>query len=183
MLSPDPTDPHAKPKPPAADAKPPARRQLRGKGSLLPVSSETSAGGIAIFVEDGEARAAVIGRRSRQGKLEWCLPKGHLEEGETPEDAAIREVAEEAGVTSEIILALGIIDYWFTGEDRRIHKVVHHYLLETTSDEITTANDPDHEADAAARVPLRALPERLSYPNERRMAEVAVDLLALDGDL
>jgi 8-oxo-dGTP pyrophosphatase MutT (NUDIX family) len=183
MLSSEPPDSHAKPKPPVADAKPPIRRQLRGKGSLLPVSNETSAGGIAIFVEDGEARAAVIGRRNRQGKLEWCLPKGHLEEGETPEDAAIREVAEEAGVTAEIILALGIIDYWFTGEDRRIHKVVHHYLLETTSDEITTENDPDHEAEVAEWVSLRDLPDRLSYPNERRMAEVAVDLLALEGDV
>jgi 8-oxo-dGTP pyrophosphatase MutT (NUDIX family) len=182
MLSSEPPDFHAKPKPPAADAAPPVRRQLRGKGSLLPVSNETSAGGIAIFVEEGEARAAVIGRRNRSGKLEWCLPKGHLEEGETPEDAAIREVAEEAGVTAEIILSLGIIDYWFTGDDRRIHKVVHHFLLETTSDEITTDNDPDQEAEVAEWVPLRDLPGRLAYPNERRMAEVAVDLLSLEGE-
>lgn len=182
MLSSEPPDFRAKPRPPAAEAKPPVRPQLRGKGSLLPVSNETSAGGIAIFVEEGEARAAVIGRRNRGGKLEWCLPKGHLEDDETPEDAAKREVAEEAGVTAEIILSLGIIDYWFTGEDRRIHKVVHHFLLETTSDEITTDNDPDHEAEVAEWVPLRDLPGRLAYPNERRMAEVAVDLLALEGE-
>ncbi len=160
----------------------PVRAALRGKSRLLPVSNETSAGGIAIYVEDGAARAATIGRRNRNGKLEWCLPKGHVEEGETPEEAAIREVAEEAGVTAEIILSLGVIDYWFTGDRRRIHKVVHHYLLETDSDEITTDNDPDHEAEVAEWVPLRDLPSRLSYPNERHMAEIAVDLLSLESE-
>ncbi len=60
--------------------------------------------------------------------------------------------------------------------------MVHHFLLETTSDAITTENDPDHEAEVAAWVPLKDLPSRLSYPNERRMAEVAVDLLALESE-
>ncbi len=172
----------AKPKPPAPESGRAARHPLRGKGRLLPVSNETSAGGIAIYVVDGSAYAAVIGRRNRNGRLEWCLPKGHVEAGETPEEAAIREVAEEAGVNAEIILALGVIDYWFTGDKRRIHKVVHHYLLETDSDAITTDNDPDHEAEIAEWVALKDLPARLSYPNERHMAEVAVDLLALEPE-
>ncbi|BDZ62422.1 hypothetical protein GCM10025873_22130 [Demequina sediminis] len=50
----------------------------------LPVSNETSAGGIAVRVEDGIAYAACIGRRNRAGRLEWCLPKGHIEEGRLP---------------------------------------------------------------------------------------------------
>lgn len=173
-------EPGAKPKPPPPGARERALRMLRRKPSL-PVSNETSAGGIAVFVDHGTARAAVIGRRNRHGKLEWCLPKGHVEPGETPEQAAIREVEEEAGVTGEIIASLGVIDYWFTGEERRVHKVVHHYLLEASSDAITTENDPDHEAEVAEWVDLHLLPARLAYPNERRMAEVAVDLLAVSS--
>lgn len=156
------------------------RRDTTGRGANMPVSHEVSAGGIAIHVVDGVANAAVIGRRNRQGKLEWCLPKGHLEGAETPEQAAVREVAEEAGVNADIIQPLGVIDYWFTGDDHRVHKVVHHFLMETDSDNITTDNDPDQEAEVAEWVPLPQLAGRLAYPNEKRMAEAAVDLLAVE---
>jgi 8-oxo-dGTP pyrophosphatase MutT (NUDIX family) len=141
------------------------------------VVNERSAGGIAVNVVDGVAYAAVIGRRNRNGKLEWCLPKGHVEEGETPEQAAIREVKEESGISADVIHNLGLIDYWFTGEDRRVHKVVHHYLLEASSFTLSVENDPDHEAEVAEWVALRDLSSRLSYPNERKMAELAAGLL------
>ncbi|MCJ7826989.1 MAG: NUDIX domain-containing protein, partial [Demequinaceae bacterium] len=104
-----------------------------------------------------------------------------VEEGETPEDAARREVAEEAGVVADVIHNLGIIDYWFTGEDRRVHKIVHHFLLETFSDTLTVELDPDQEAEVAEWVPVRSLSSRLSYPNERKMAEVAARLLAIES--
>jgi 8-oxo-dGTP pyrophosphatase MutT (NUDIX family) len=133
---------------------------------------------LAIKVENGIAYVACIARRNRAGKLEWCLPKGHIEEGETPQEAARREVAEETGISAEIIRALGVIDYWFTGDDRRIHKVVHHYLLEATGGDITTANDPDHEAELAEWIPIGELPSRLAFPNERKMAVAAAELLA-----
>ena len=146
-------------------------------GSSLPVSNETSAGGIAVKVDDGVAFVACIARRNRAGRLEWCLPKGHIEAGETPEQAAVREVAEETGIESAIIQSLGVIDYWFTGDDRRIHKVVHHYLLEATGGDITTDNDPDHEAELAEWIPIADLATRLAFPNERKMAEAAAHLL------
>jgi 8-oxo-dGTP pyrophosphatase MutT (NUDIX family) len=130
-------------------------------------------------VVDGTAFAAVIGRRNRSGRLEWCLPKGHIEEGETPQQAAIREIKEESGVSGEIIHTLGVIDYWFTGDDRRVHKVVHHFLLETSEETLTVDNDPDHEAEVAEWVPVRDLARRLSYPNERKIARVAAGLLSI----
>lgn len=73
--------------------RPPRRRQELRRN--LPVVDETSAGGIILEIRNGKANAAVIARRNRAGKLEWCLPKGHLEGDETPEEAAIREIYEE----------------------------------------------------------------------------------------
>ena len=75
-------------------------------------------------------RVALIGRLDRRGRLLWSLPKGHLEDGETAEDAAVREVEEETGIRGRVLAPLGTIDYWFVADDRRIHKTVHHYLLE-----------------------------------------------------
>jgi len=169
--------PVPRPRPFAQVTRAVVRRRTVGRTAHLPVSNETSAGGIAVRVEDGVAYVACIARRSRSGRLEWCLPKGHIEEGETPEQAAIREVAEETGISADIIQRLGVIDYWFTGEDRRIHKVVHHYLMEATGGTITTENDPDHEAELAEWIPITALAGQLAFPNERKMAQVAAQLL------
>lgn len=144
------------------------------------MSNEVSAGGIAIRIDEGVAYAACIGRRNRAGRLEWCLPKGHLERDETPEEAAVREVAEETGIAAEVIRPLGTIDYWFTGDDRRVHKVVHHFLLEAKSGDITTANDPDQEAEEARWIPVTNLSRELAFPNERKMAQAAATLLSID---
>jgi 8-oxo-dGTP pyrophosphatase MutT (NUDIX family) len=147
----------------------------------LPVVEETSAGGVVVRPpQDGEdgPQAAVIVRRNRAGRLEWCLPKGHLEGDETPQQAAVREVHEETGIAGDIRTTLGIIDYWFSGETRRVHKVVHHYLMRMTGGYLTVEGDPDGEAEDAYWVPVSALADRLSYPNEQKLAVVARQLLA-----
>lgn len=143
----------------------------------LPVVDEVSAGGLVITVLGGEPCAAVIARRNRGGRLEWCLPKGHLEGEETPEEAAVREIAEETGIRGAVQEPLGVIDYWFTGDDRRVHKVVHHFLLRATGGYLTVEGDPDGEAEDVAWVPVVDLPDRLAYPNERRIAAVAHSVL------
>ena len=139
---------------------------------------ETSAGGLVVAMIDGAAHAAVIARRNRAGRLEWCLPKGHLEGEETPEEAAVREIAEETGITGVVRTRLGVIDYWFSGEGRRVHKAVHHFLLEALSGRLTVEGDPDGEAEDVAWIALDDLGGRLSYPNERRLAS---DVLATYG--
>ncbi|WP_454050535.1 NUDIX hydrolase [Cellulomonas sp. Marseille-Q8402] len=148
-------------------------RSTRARHPHLPVVEETSAGGLVVRVEGGVHVAAVIARRNRAGRLEWCLPKGHLEGDETPEQAAVREIAEETGIRGRIVRRLGVIDYWFTGDDRRVHKMVHHYLLGAVGGELTVEDDPDGEAEDVAWVPVLDLPARLAYPNERRLAETA----------
>jgi len=145
--------------------------------NTLPIVEETSAGGLVVDQSTGEPRAAVIARRNRAGRLEWCLPKGHLEGTETPEEAAIREIAEETGIDGLIVRALGTIDYWFTGDDRRVHKVVHHFLLRAVGGHLTVDGDPDCEAEDVAWVAVTELPARLAYPNERRLAAAARTVL------
>lgn len=136
---------------------------------------ETSAGGLVVDRTEGGPRVALIGRLDRRGRLLWSLPKGHVEAGETHEDAAVREVEEETGIKGRVLAALGTIDYWFVAEDRRIHKTVHHYLLEAAGGELS---DEDVEVDEVAWVPLSELSHRLAYAGERRLAETAADLLA-----
>jgi 8-oxo-dGTP pyrophosphatase MutT (NUDIX family) len=139
---------------------------------------ETSAGGLVIDRSGLLPRAALIARVNRAGRLEWCLPKGHLEGVETPEEAAVREIAEETGIHGRVLEPLGTIDYWFSVEGRRIHKTVHHFLLEATGGLIGVEGDPDCEAVEAAWVAVAELPERLAFPNERRIARAAGEILA-----
>ncbi|WP_330849127.1 NUDIX hydrolase [Bifidobacterium xylocopae] len=133
----------------------------------LPVVREYSAGGL-IF--DSDHRVAIIARHSRSGHLEWCLPKGHIEKGETPEQTAVREVHEETGILGQVVGSIATIDYWFTGSDHRVHKLVHHFVLEQTGGSLTVEGDPDHEAEDAAWVRFEDLTDVLSYPNERKIA-------------
>lgn len=134
---------------------------------------ETSAGGLVVDIETRQA--AVIGRVDRRGQLLWSLPKGHVEHGETTEQAAVREVAEETGIASAVIAALGSIDYWFVVEGRRVHKTVHHFLLRAVGG---TLSDADVEVTEVAWVPLADLPVRLAYADERRLVQRAVTMLA-----
>jgi 8-oxo-dGTP pyrophosphatase MutT (NUDIX family) len=145
---------------------PPPRRRLQ-------VVEEISAGGL--IVDRTTLRAALIARRDRRGRLLWSLPKGHIEDGEGPIEAALREVEEETGIMGRVLAPLGVIDYWFTAPDRRVHKTVHHYLMEAAGGDLS---DDDIEVEAVAWVPLGALSARLAYPDERRLVTLAPELWA-----
>jgi 8-oxo-dGTP pyrophosphatase MutT (NUDIX family) len=159
-------------------------RAARQRPERLRTVHETSAGGLVIDGIDGPREdqvAALIGRVDRRGRILWSLPKGHIELGETAEQTAIREVAEETGIRGSVLAALGSIDYWFVTDGRRVHKTVHHYLMRCAGGELS---DDDLEVAEVAWVPLPELPSRLAYADERRLAEVAdelIDKLQNDG--
>jgi 8-oxo-dGTP pyrophosphatase MutT (NUDIX family) len=160
--------------PPAGPAK---QSRVRSAPDRLRTVHETSAGGLVVDGLDrpqGSQVAALIGRIDRRGRMLWSLPKGHIELGETAEQTAIREVAEETGIQGDVLAALGSIDYWFVTEGRRVHKTVHHYLLRFLGGELS---DHDLEVSEVAWVPLEELPSRLAYADERRLAEVADELI------
>ncbi|HEX2904955.1 MAG TPA: NUDIX hydrolase [Jatrophihabitans sp.] len=140
----------------------------------LPRVDETSAGGLVLDLSGPVPRGALIGRTNRRGRLLWSLPKGHLEAGETLEQAAVREVAEETGINGVIIGALGTIDFWFVVEGRRIHKTVHHFLMRAVGGELS---DEDVEVTEVAWVPLPEIQDQLAYSDERNLLEQATRLL------
>lgn len=116
----------------------------------------------------------MIGRLDRRGRLLWSLPKGHIEPGETAEQAAVREVEEETGIIGRVVAPLGTIDFWFVAEDRRVHKTVHHFLMRALGGELS---DSDVEVAEVAWVPLHELEARLAYADERRLLRRAAHLL------
>ena len=140
---------------------------------------ETSAGGLVLDRPGAGAAGALIGRLDRRGRLLWSLPKGHVEAGETVEQTAAREVAEETGIVGSVVGKLGAIDFWFVADGRRVHKTVHHFLL-VASDPVggLVLSDADVEVSEVAWVPLPELASRLAYADERRLLDRVPDLLA-----
>ena len=124
------------------------------------------------MVRDGEVIVIVPFRRAANGRRVLGLPKGHVDEGETPEQAAAREVREEAGVTAELVGKLGDVRYWYQRAGRRIPKVVSFYLFSYVSGD---PSDHDHEIEEARWMALEEARLALSYPGEREMIERAME--------
>ena len=136
---------------------------------------EVSAGGLVI--DTTGTMGLLIGRydhKDASGKrVLWSLPKGHIEEGETPEQAAIREVAEETGITSSITKSLGVIDFWFMAGGKRIHKTVHHFMFTEVGGTLLAQ---ESEVDEVSWFPLSEIVERLAYPDEKKLIARSAEL-------
>lgn len=151
----------------------PSRFNLRYVTRSRTTVDETSAGGLVVR-SNGTLEAALIARYDRRKRLVWSLPKGHVEQGETIEQAALREVSEETGLTAAIVAPLGVIDFWFAVEDRRIHKTVHHFLMQYETGDIC---DEDPEVVDVAWVEIDDVTSRLAYRDERRLVAKARGML------
>ncbi len=147
----------------------------RRGGAQLRTVDEFSAGGLVVDLAGEVPLGALIGRTDRRGRLLWSLPKGHIEDGETAEQAAVREVEEETGIAGVILGELGTIDFWFVADGRRIHKTVQHYLMRAVGGKLS---DADIEVTEVAWVPLTQISSQLAYPDERGLIDTAGRLLS-----
>lgn len=103
----------------------------------------TAAGGLV--VKDG--KVLMVRVENLQGERVWTFPKGHLDPGETAEQAAVREVLEETGWSCEIVNHLMDAKYVFTRSQGRISKTVHWYLMKP----LRKAGAPDKNEVLAAK--------------------------------
>jgi 8-oxo-dGTP pyrophosphatase MutT (NUDIX family) len=122
-------------------------------------------------VRGAETIVIVPTRRAANGRAVLALPKGHVDPGETPPQAATREVREEAGVEAELVEKLGDVRYWYQRNGMRIAKVVSFYLFD-----YRTGDPADHDAEVevARWVPLEQAARELSYRGEREMVRRAL---------
>lgn len=89
---------------------------------------EDSAGGVVFRVDRGQPLFLLI----RDSYQNWGFPKGHIEEGEVAEQAALREVMEETGISDLLMRGeIDTIDWFFRFRGRLIHKFCKFYLIET----------------------------------------------------
>jgi len=136
---------------------------------------ELSAGGAV--VRDNEVIVIVPVKRDAAGRRVLGLPKGHLDQNETAEAAARREVTEETGVSAELIDKLGDVEYSYERRGRRRRKSVAFYLFEYRSGSL---EDHDHEIEGARWMPLEEAAEALTYPGERGIVRRALSRLSPD---
>jgi 8-oxo-dGTP pyrophosphatase MutT (NUDIX family) len=136
-----------------------------------------SAGGVVLAEPRPDAAVALVAHRSVRGGLQWTLPKGAVEEGETVEQTALREVREETGLEAELIGPLNTIDYWFVWapERTRYHKFVHYFLMVSAGRDFSQR---DHEMEDAAWFEPDEARRQMSFANERRLLDLIPDVLA-----
>ncbi len=130
--------------------------------------NEHSSGGAVISARNGAAHVALIATR---GRTRWGLPKGAVAEGETSEQAALREVLEETGLQAEIVKPLDTIEYFFRAGDTLIRKRVDFYLMRYIDGELTPQLS---EVDDVEWVELSEAIQRASFESERKLLETAL---------
>jgi ADP-ribose pyrophosphatase YjhB (NUDIX family) len=130
-----------------------------------------------VIRENDEPSVVLIRHTSLKGETVWALPKGQLEPGEQPQDAALREVLEETGLEAEIVGELDHISYWFAWPPERVryHKTVHFFLMRMRG------GDPaahDSEVEEVAFVSLAEAPRRATHSSERELLQRAAEVVA-----
>ncbi len=136
-----------------------------------------SAGGVVVRRLGGEWVLAAIRPAGKPEGL-WVLPKGAIDPGESGEEAALREVAEETGVHGHSLGKLGDTRYWFNWDGERVFKVVSFFLVRYEGGRLGDIPEEfRHEVAEARWLPLAEATSLLAYKGEREMAAKAFERL------
>jgi mutator protein MutT len=134
----------------------------------MSTETETSYGGVVVRGDE----VLVI---TPTGRTVTGLPKGGMEAGETPEQAAAREVREETGVVAAVREPLGDVRYTYRRGGRRVRKTVHFFLCDYVEG---STDDHDHEVDEARWIAIAGARETLTYPGERALIDRLLSKMA-----
>ncbi len=113
-------------------------------------------------------------RRAADGSKVLALPKGHVDPGETPIEAAEREVREETGILAEAVSELGETRYWYRRDGRTIGKSVSFFLFTHLGGDTA---DHDDEVEEVRWIGLQQAARELSHDAEREMVDLAIAYL------
>jgi 8-oxo-dGTP pyrophosphatase MutT (NUDIX family) len=144
--------------------------------STFETKEQTSAGGVVYRRRGGKTEVALIsvGEQNR-----WQLPKGLVGRGESPVEAALREVREETGLACEAVAELERVEYWYfsKGGARRVrfHKFVHFFLMRHVSGDVSGHDD---EVNEARWVALEEAEGMLAFKGERKALGQAREMIA-----
>ena len=139
--------------------------------------------GWSVAVIEPQREAFVVSKSKKQPalKLLLALPKGLVDPGEKPEQAALREVLEETGLTTTVIRKLIDIKYVYVrtwGDKERVFKIVSFYLLQYASGQIDEISQEMRiEVKRALWLPLDEVLKKLSYKGERDVVRKAQEYL------
>jgi len=152
---------------------------------------EFSAGGVLVRRLGGRWMVAAIRPAGKPAGL-WALPKGQIDEGESAEATALREVAEETGAHGRSLGKLGDVKYVYTwppkpAQGERIFKIVSFFLVRYQGGRLGEVPEAfRHEVAEVKWLPLADAPRLLAYGGEKEMAKKALGFLensAVDADV
>ena len=133
------------------------------------IKTQVSSGGVIFRKNNDMVEIALVS--VKDGKV-WCLPKGIVDKGESPEKTAVREVSEETGLRGRIIEKLGEIKYWYYIKEGNIkcRKTVHFFLMEYEGGDVA---DHDWEVDSASWFQIDEALKKVNYKSEKELLEKA----------
>ncbi len=137
---------------------------------------EISAGGVVYRNRDGELQIQLI--QDRYGKI--SLPKGKMERGETVEQTALREIAEETGIIGRIVSLLEVIKYTYTHQTHgEVDKEVYYYLVEAVGGELQAQVEEIRGVEWCKPSEALHLQRTKGYANNTKVVEQALAQLGL----